>query len=532
MEFNNPSLLIKEIAAGDTARTRLMTGINILANSVKSTLGASGRTVGYQDAMGKPHVTKDGVTVAKTIVLADQMANMGCDYVKEAASLTVEEAGDGTTTATILARSIMQAGFDALDKGGTTRREVIQGINDMAKEVIAYLEEQAIPVTDDKLSEVAMISTNNDPVLGGLIADAFIQAGVNGEVLMEDSDDEHTYVTNEKGSQFASGLKSGYWRTNVEKNTAELDNPYILILSSPLNNLRKIQPILELCIKENRALLIIGELEQQPLATLLSNKVKGVLKVNVVDLPGFGPTKEDAIDDVAFITGAQVLSEALGDNLDFMVSDEVLGSCEKAVISQNKTVLQIDTNTFDELEESIDARISTIKKKIASESNGYLIKKLEERINILSGSLSVIKIGAESKVELKEKKDRVEDAIYAVKAAIKEGIVPGGGIALLDASWKFADTHGEVGEEVLLSAITAPFQIILQNAEIVLADPVYQDVVSNKGRGVNVITGEVVDMVKHGIIDPVLVTKTALKNAVSVATTIISMDTIIANQLG
>ncbi len=528
MEFNNPSLLIKEIAAGDSARTRLMTGINILANSVKSTLGASGRTVGYMDAMGKPHVTKDGVTVAKSVVLADQIANMGCEWVKEAADLTVKEAGDGTTTATVLARSVMQAAFDALELGNVTRREVIKGITDMSKVVIEFLDDIAIDVSDEKLAEVAMISTNNDPELGNLIADAFIQAGVNGEVMMEDSENEKTTITTEKGSQFNSGLKSTHWRTDVEKNLAELDNPYVLILSSPLNNLRKIQSILELCIKKNRGLLIIGELEQQPLATLLSNKVKGVLKVNVIELPGFGPTKEDAIEDVAFITGATVLSEALGDNLDFIVPVEVLGEVEKALTTQTKTVLQVNSEGK---EEDIETRISQIRSKIANEENGYIVKKLEERINILSGSLSVIKVGAESKVELKEKKDRIEDAIYAVKAAIKEGIVPGGGIALLDAAFKFAGEHTQVGEEVLLSAIMAPFQIILENAEIVLADPLYKEVTSEQGKGVNVITGEVVDMVKHGIIDPVLVTKTALKNAVSVATTIISMDTIIANQL-
>jgi chaperonin GroEL len=528
MEFNNPSLLIKEIAAGDSARTRLMRGVNTLANSVKSTLGASGRTVGYMDAMGKPHVTKDGVTVAKSVVLEDQISNMGCEWVKEAASLTVDEAGDGTTTATVLARSLMQAAFDALENKQTTRREVIEGITSMSKLVIDFLDDMAIEVTDEKLAEVAMISTNNDPVLGKLVADAFIEAGVNGEVMMEDSNDELTTVSTEKGSQFSSGLKSNHWRTDNEKNVSELENPLILILGSPVNNLRKIQTVLELCIKKNRSLLIIGELEQQPLATLLSNKVKGVLKVNVVDLPGFGPTKEDAIQDVAFITGATVLSEALGDNLDFIVPEEVLGEASRAVTTQNKTVLQIDTEDKEEL---IEERIAQVKDLIAKEDNPYIVKKLEERINILAGSLSLIKVGAESKVELKEKKDRIEDAIYAVKAAIKEGIVPGGGIALLNATYEFMDNYPEVGEQVLLSAITAPFQIILENAEIVLADPVLQQLAETKGKGVNVITEEVVDMVKHGIIDPVLVTKTALKNAVSVATTIISMDTIIANRI-
>ncbi len=527
MEFNNPSTLIKEVVAGRDARARLMTGINLLANSVKSTLGASGRTVGYQDAMGKPHVTKDGVTVAKSVIVADQVANMGCDYVKEAAALTVDEAGDGTTTATILARTIMQNAFDALDNKEGTIREITNGINKALEDVLEYLDKNKTEVTDAKLHEVAMISANNDQELGSVIAKAFIDAGANGEVLIEESPDETTYSVTETGSQFNSGLKSPYWRTDVEANVCDLTKPLIMIVKSPVTNLRKLEPALQYCMQNKRSLLIIGELENQPLSTLLSNVVKGTVRVNVVDAPGFGPTKDDTIADIGFMTGATPLSEQLGDDLSTLDPVEYLGEAERVITDNKKTVIQVSVD----MDVDTTSRIEGIKTQISNEENGYIVKKLEERISILAGKVSVIKCGAKSKVELKEKKDRIEDAVFAVKAAIKEGIVPGGGVALLDAAFVLTTPSILTGEKVLYNAITAPFQIILENADQVLAAPVLEQVYSTKGLGVDVITGGIVDMVKHGIIDPVLVTKTALKNAVSVATTIISMDTIIANKL-
>ena len=309
----------------------------------------------------------------------------------------------------------------------------------------------------------------------------------------------------------------------VIKDTAELDNPLVLILTSPLANLRKIQTILEHCVKKARPLLIIGELEQQPLATLVSNVVKGVLKVNIIDLPGFGITKQDSVEDLALMTGATPVSEELGDDIDF-IDLSYLGQVDRSVTTQKKTVLQVEPP------EGVEERIKSVKTKIKKEKNAYLKIKHEERINILSGSVSVIKVGAESKIELKEKKDRTEDAIYAVKAAIAEGIVPGGGIALLNASYDGIDLPLTDGQKILRKAIQAPFYAILENAELVLADPIITKVLTHRGTGIDVVTGDVVDMIKRGIIDPVLVTKTALKNAVSVVTTIISADTILSNK--
>lgn len=524
MEFNNPSLIVKDITTGVEGRAKIMAGVDKLANAVKSTLGASGKCVIYEDARGNPIITKDGVTVAESVVLWDPVENMGATMIKEAARNTVKEAGDGTTTATVLAQAIMKGANEALAQPNVTFRALNTGMQKALQEVLAYLESIKVDVTDDMLDHVAAISCNNDPVLGALIAEAFTKAGTNGEVLMEDSEDEHTSVETVKGAQFPSSLKSAHWRTNIERGTAELEKPYVLILTSPLNNLRKIQNILEFCIKKNRPLLIVGELEQQPLATLLANKVKGVVKVNVVDLPGFGPTKQDTIDDLAFMTQAIPVSEELGDDIDF-IDETVLGEVARAVTTNQKTVLQV------EAPKGVAERIELVKKKISKEKNGYVKKKLEDRINILSGSVSLIKVGAESDIELKEKKDRIEDAIYAVKAAIKEGIVPGGGIALVDAAYH-APTKGELtlGEKVLREAIQAPFYSILENADTVLLDPVLEGIRTTKGQGVDVVTGEIVDMVKRGIIDPVLVTKTALKNAVSVASTIISADAILSNK--
>lgn len=520
MEFNNPSTLIKDITSGDEAKSKILIGVDKLANAVKSTLGASGKCVIYEDALGKPIITKDGVTVAESIILWDPVENMGATLIKETASNTVKEAGDGTTTATVLAQALLH---EVNDYAGTsTMREIKEGINIGLQKVLNYLDKTKIPITDTMLAHVAAISCNNDPILGELITNAFKEAGLDGEVLMEDSEDETTFVETTKGVQLDCGLKSPYLRTSEDRETAELENPLVLLITSPLSNLRKIQNVLEYALKKNRALLIIGELEQQPLSTLISNKVKGVLKVNIIDVPGFGPTKQDTIEDVAFMTGATPINEQLGDDMDF-IDPSVLGEVDRSVTTQKKTILQSTPP------EGCEVRIKEVKKKIKKEKNGYIKKKLEDRLNILSGSVSLIKVGAESKIELKEKKDRIEDAIYAVKAAIKEGIVPGGGIALLDAAYDQQDNLLD-GEKLLRQAVQAPFYAILENADTVLMDPLLEQIKNTTGKGVDVVTGEIVDMIKRGIIDPVLVTKTALKNAVSVVSTIISADTILSNK--
>jgi len=515
MEYNQPSQIVKHLNFGDEAREQIMTGVNKLTNAVKSTLGASGRCVIYEDALGKPVITKDGVTVAESVVLYDPVENIGATLIKEAAKNTVKEAGDGTTTATVLAQSLLEQVTNA-QKSGADVREIKNGIKTGLEKVNRYLEEKTIKVDEAMLRHVAAISCNNDSELGDIISEAYVKVGSDGVVLMEESATNETYVDVVDGVQIDCGLKSNYLITDKDKNVAELENPYILISKSPIPNIRKIQNILEFVIKKGRALLIVGSLDQQPTAALLTNKVKGNIKVNFIDLPGFGPTKDDAIEDLAIITGAKVISEELGDDFD-LIDPNCLGEANKVVTDNKYTVFTVDKSGKD-----LKERIKQVKDLIDKEDkNPYLKKKLEERLAILAGSVGVVRVGADSKIELKEKKDRVEDAIYATKAALREGIVPGGGVALMNASTNVNPDN--LGEEVLLLAIQKPFVTILANADMSAEDEPLE------GQGINVVDGSVVDMVKAGIIDPVLVTKAALKNAVSVVTTIMSADCVINN---
>ena len=513
MEYNHVSEIVKDINFGDTARDKVMLGIEKLTNAVKSTLGASGKCVIYEDATGKPVVTKDGVTVANSVVLMDPVENIGATLIKQAAQKTVKEAGDGTTTSTVLAHSIINTFKEA--NLNATIREIKDGIDSGAEKVLSYLDKEAVEVKDDMLDAVASISANNDKVLGGIIAEAYRKVGKDGVVLMEESESEQTYVEIVDGVQFDSGLKSPHLITDSDTGKAVLDNPYVLIVASPIPNIRKIQSVLEHVIKEKRSLLIVASVEQQPMAALLTNKAKGIIKVNIVDVPGFGATKRDTIEDIATITGARVMNEELGDDMD-LISPDVLGSALKSVTDGNSTVV-----TVENIPEEATERINSVQKKLKSENNPFIKKKLEQRLAMLAGAVGIIKVGGNSPVELKEKKDRVEDAIYAVKAALKEGIVPGGGVALLDASNKI-NAKGEI-EATFMKAITAPYYTILENAGLAKVN------VETKGRGIDVISGKEVNMIKAGVIDPVLVTKTALINASSVASTIMSTDCVISN---
>ena len=514
MEYNLPSELVKSLDFGNEAKSKVITGVNKLAQAVKSTLGASGRCVIYEDGRGKPVITKDGVTVAESVVLLDPVENMGATLIKEAARNTVKEAGDGTTTATVLAEALIKS-IDSAVAAGLSIREIKDGVNNCLEEVLEHLNSTSIEVKDDMLDSVAAISCNNDKELGAIIAEAYEKVGKHGVVLMETSDSEDTYVEIVDGAQIDCGLTSPHFVTNTEKHICELDNPYVLTVSSEIPNIRKIQGVLEHVIKQGRALLIVAQVSQQVKSALLMNKVKGNIKVNIVDPPGFGPTRKDAMEDLAILTGSTVINEELGDDLD-LITPEHLGEVDFAVTDDKTTTITMDAATPDILE-----RIEEVKNIVSEEKNGFIKKKLEQRIATLSGSVGVIKVGADSKVELKEKKDRVEDAIYATKAALQEGIVPGGGVALLNAAEKILT--GQAGE-VLLSACKAPYETILSNAG-------YNEFQNTQepGRGIDVVTGFPVDMIEVGIVDPVLVTKTALKNAVSVALTIMSADCVISN---
>jgi chaperonin GroEL len=514
MEYNQPSEIVKDVSFGDNAKNKIVAGVEKLAKAVKSTLGASGKCVIYEDARGLPVITKDGVTVAESVVLFDPVENMGATLIKEAARNTVREAGDGTTTATVLAESLLKE----VSKNDASIREIKDGIKSGLKKVNDYLDKISVKIEGDMLESVSSISCNNDTELGEIIAEAYTKVGKDGVVLMEESPTEETYVEVVDGVQIDSGLTSPHFVTDKDKQICELDNPLVLIVSSEIPNIRKIQTVLEHVIKTKRSLLIVAPVDQQVKAALLMNKVKGNIKVNIVDLPGFGPTKDDTVADLAFLVGAKVINEQLGDDLD-LIDIDCLGEAYTSITDDKNTVLTIDTP-----EEEMEERIASINKTIDKwEKNPFIQKKHRQRLAMLSGSVGMVKVGADSKVELKEKKDRIEDAIYATKAALKEGIVPGGGVALLNASQKISAKA--VGEEILLKAIQAPFYTVLDNAGITMADG-YED---HEGYGIDVITGERVTMISAGIIDPVLVTKSALKNAVSVVSTIISADCVISN---
>ena len=506
--------IVKNLNFGTEARDQVFKGIKKLTKAVSSTLGASGRCVMLEDNTGKPIITKDGVTVADSIILLDPVENMGATLLKEAARKTVQEAGDGTTTATVLAHAILEEAYKVADK--TNSRELKDGINKAVKNVVKFLQLVSVDVKGDMIDQIATISTNNDAKLGKVIADAFRAVDNTGVVMMETASDGKTYVEVVDGVQYEKGLKNSHFITNKAAKTAELDKPLVLLLESPVDTIRQIQSVLEYVIKNNKPLLIIGDLEQGVLSALAMNKMKGAIKVNVIDAPTYGISKQQMLQDLSLLTGATIINEDLGDDMD-MIQPEHLGACVKSVTSHENTVLQIE-----EAGEEILSVINELKQQVSEEKNPNKVVKLEKRLAMLSAKIAIVKVGANSEIELKEKTDRVEDAICATKAAIKEGIVSGGGIALLNAATNLKAKS--IGEAVLLEAIKAPFKTILENAGVEnVKTPI------RKGQGYNVVTGKMVNMTKAGIIDPLLVTKSALQNAASVATTILSTDCVINN---
>ena len=504
--------IVKNLAFGEEAKNNVFKGIEKLTKAVSSTLGASGKCVLLENELGRPVITKDGVTVANSITLRDPIENMGATLLKEAARQTVKEAGDGTTTATVLAHSILLEAYAASNSGS---REMKEGIESATKKVIAYLEKLAVPVEGDMVNHVATISSNNDKELGNVIAEAFKQVGKNGVVTMEVSNDSETSYEVINGATIDKPLKNFHFITDESKKEAVLENPLVLLVENKIENIRKIQSVLEYVIKNNEPLLIIGEADEQVVSALAMNKMKGNIKVNIIDTPDFGIYRKEKLQDIALLTGATVVNEDLGDDLD-MIEVEMLGKCLKSITNDQETIIQVGDTSI-KVQEVIDSIQDDIKK----ETLPGKLNRLEKRLGLLSCKVAVIKVGASSEVELKEKQDRVEDAMCATKAAIKEGIVPGGGIALLNASTYIKPSNDN--EKVLLEAIKAPYLTILKNAGLEVVYP------KGKGKGINVVTGKDVNMIKSGIIDPLLVTKSALKNAASVATTILSTDCVINN---
>jgi len=521
-QFGGPKL-VKKLHFDKAAKDKLITGINKIADAVSSTLGAGGRTVVIEDDFGNPHVTKDGVTVANSIMLVDPVENLGVAMMKQAAQQTANMAGDGTTTSIVLTQAIIDC-YHKSNASSFSFRDVKEGINRYKKHIIKVIEDKAVEVDDKKLNDVSTISANNDSVLGDLIAEAFRKAGDNGIVTMETSANSETYVNVVEGTRVASTPKTPHFFTNKEKEVAELDKPLVFISASDIPNVRKIQDILEYAIKSNRSILFIAPLESQPLTALAMNMVKGNIKVNVIDPPSFGLKRKDILEDLALLVGAKVFDESLGDSIDAITPD-MLGEADKAISDKEGTVLVIKEKSEEALER-IEYLKSTLEKE---EDHHVLTRHLNDRLALLCGGVSIIYVGADTDVELKEKQDRVNDAIHAVKAARKEGILPGGGTALAYAAstdWDMELSGGMLaGVEVLKNALVAPYTKILTNAGL---DPKSYPL-KKWGEGVDVTCGCNEVMIEKGIIDPLLVTKSALNNAISVATTILSTDCVISN---
>jgi chaperonin GroEL len=510
--MQNSQKIVKHLNFGSDAQEKVFNGITKLTQAVSSTLGASGKCVILEDFMGRPLITKDGVTVANSVNLHDAVEDIGATLIKEAARKTVTEAGDGTTTATVLAHAFIDKAKDHKE----SLRNIKEDIQKCYDKTIKYLNKVSIPVEGDMIDQVACISSNNDKNLGYIIGDAFKKVGKNGVVLMDtDTKSEETSVQLVSGSQINQGFANPNFVTDVTKQNVTLEKPLVLLVSSKITTVRKIQTVLEYAVENNRSILIIGELDKQPMSALVMNKIKGNIKANVVAPPGFSFWKKDFLDDIAAVTGAVHINEEYGDDVD-LITPDMLGECDSAVSDSKSTVLKISN-----ISEVAKERIKSIEDQINTNAPGLKTEKLQERLGVLSGNVAVITVGANSDVELKEKKDRVDDAIHATKAAIKEGIVPGGGVALLNAANSLSCKTE--GEKIFIEAIKAPYKTILNNASISFEE------LNKKGWGINVVTGKPSNMVKSGIIDPVLVTKTALKNAVSVATTILSTDCVISN---
>jgi chaperonin GroEL len=505
--------LVKDLAFGETAKSQVLTGVEKLTNAVGSTLGASGKCVIIEDNMGTPQITKDGVTVANSITLRHPLENIGATLIKQAAQRTVKEAGDGTTTATILAHAILKEAesHSLLDDV----RAMKEGINKGVVKTIEYITKNSKTVSGKKITQVATISANNDVELGSTIGQAFEMVDETGVVIMEINNQPETTVELIDGVQYDKGLISNNFITDKNRGISELNNPLVLIVESHVENIRKIQPVLEYVIKNNESLLIIADVDKQVMNALAMNKVKGNIKINIINAPTYGVSKAETLSDLCLLTGAQLINEDLGDDMN-IIQPDYLGRCLSSVTDKNETIIKVETN------ENIEEVTSKLQQDLKKENNPNKVIQIEKRLARLKAKVATVKIGANSDIELKEKRDRVEDAICATKAAIKDGIVPGGGIALLNASQNLKPES--IGEEVLYCAIRKPYETILRNAGIQeYVDP------DEDGRGLDVVTGNTVDMVKAGIIDPLLVTKSALINAASVATTILSTDCVINN---
>ncbi|MEQ8337923.1 MAG: chaperonin GroEL [Cyclobacteriaceae bacterium] len=522
--------MAKDIFFDTDARDSLKRGVDILADAVKVTLGPKGRNVILDKKFGAPSVTKDGVSVAKEIELKEPIENMGAQLVKEVASKTADDAGDGTTTATVLTQSIFSHGIKNV-AAGANPMDLKRGIDKAVAAVVENLRKQSKTInTSEEISQVAAVSANNDQEIGKMIADAMDKVGKDGVITVEEAKGTETEVKTVEGMQFDRGYLSPYFVTNTEKMEAELENPYILIYDKKISNMKELLPVLEATAQTGKPLLIISEdVEGEALATLVVNKIRGSLKIAAVKAPGFGDRRKAMLEDIAVLTGGTVISEERGYKLENATLDS-LGSAEKINIDKDNTTIVNGAGDKKEIE----GRVNQIKQQIENTTSDYDREKLQERLAKLSGGVAILYIGAATEVEMKEKKDRVDDALHATRAAVQEGIVAGGGVAFIRAmksldGLKLENLDQNTGVKIIHQAIQSPLRTIVENAGGE-ASVVVNEVINGKDDyGYNAATGEYVNMFKAGIIDPTKVTRLALENAASIAALLLTTEAVVAD---
>jgi len=525
--------MAKEVKYNIEARDALKRGVDTLANAVKVTLGPKGRNVIIEKKFGSPSITKDGVTVAKEIDLKDPMENMGAQMVKEVASKTADQAGDGTTTATVLAQAIITAGIKNV-AAGANPMDLKRGIDKAVSLVVKNLQSQSQTVGEDnqKIKQVASISANNDEVIGSLIAEAMTKVGKDGVITVEEAKGTETEVKTVEGMQFDRGYLSPYFVTNTDKMEVELENPYILIYDKKISNMKELLPILEKQVQTGKPLLIIAEdLDGEALATLVVNKIRGSLKVAAVKAPGFGDRRKAMLEDIAILTGGTVISEERGFKLE-NAELESLGQAEKVLIDKDNTTMINGAGNSDD----IKGRVNQIKAQIESTTSDYDREKLQERLAKLAGGVAVLYVGAATEVEMKEKKDRVDDALHATRAAVEEGIVAGGGVAFIRAIEALADLKGEnedetTGINIIKRAIEEPLRQICNNAGIEGSIVVQKVKEGTADFGYNARTDIYENLIGAGVIDPTKVSRIALENAASIAAMLLTTEVVLADAL-
>jgi chaperonin GroEL len=515
----------KDVVFGDSARARMVEGVNILANAVKVTLGPKGRNVVLERSFGGPMVTKDGVSVAKEIELKDKLQNMGAQMVKEVASKTADDAGDGTTTATVLAQSIVREGMKYV-VAGHNPMDLKRGIDKAVTAALAEISKLSKPCTTTKeIAQVGSISANSDSSIGDRIAEAMERVGKEGVITVEDGKSLADELDVVEGMQFDRGYLSPYFINNPEKQVVILENPFILLFDKKISNIRDLLPVLEQVAKSGRPLLIIAEdVEGEALATLVVNNIRGILKTCAVKAPGFGDRRKAMLEDIAVLTKGQVIAEEVGLTLEKVTLDD-LGQAKRVEIGKENTTIIDGAGD----EKQIEARVKMIRAQIEEATSDYDREKLQERVAKLAGGVAVIRVGAATEVEMKEKKARVDDALHATRAAVEEGIVPGGGVALVRAKQAILTLKGDNADQnagigIVLRAMEEPLRVIVTNAGDEASVVINQVALGKGNYGYNAATGEYGDLVEQGVIDPAKVTKTALVNAASVAGLLLTTD--------